>query len=88
MHKLETMLRLSDFLTYRTRYYRVGGSISQLWNTVRKMKFRTYLLLTLISKIFHVVTVDFVVCNTGLYICSSEVYLRFRTYCEVEIHLF
>ena len=30
---------------------------------------------------------DFVVCNTSLYICSSGVYLRFRTLREVEIQL-
>ena len=43
----------NDFVTCRKDIIiRVGGSISQLWNTVRKMKFRTFLHLTLIYKQF------------------------------------
>ena len=53
------MLRLSDFVTCRKRYYNqsVGGSISQLWKTVGRLKFRTYLFLT-VRKSFYVVTVE------------------------------
>ena len=57
------MLRLSVFITCRKRYYnqKGGGYISALEHC-RKMKFRTYLHLTLENTIFYVVTVsDFVV---------------------------
>ena len=44
--------------------------MSQFWNTVcRKRKFRTFLYLTLINKIFMMLQLsDFVVCSTNLYI--------------------
>ena len=47
------MLRLSDFVTCRKRYYNQsrGVYISALEHCIT-MKFRTYLHLTLISKIF------------------------------------
>ena len=50
-------------------------------------KIRTFLHLTLISKIFMMSQLsDFVVCSTNLYICSSGgLYLRFRTSFEVKI---
>ena len=70
------MLRLSDFLTCRKRYYDQsrGVCISALKHC-RKMKFRTYryLLLTLISKIIYVVSQmsDFVVCSLKP-VCTVE----------------
>ena len=67
---------------------RIGGSISQLWNTVGRWKFRTYLLLTLISKSFMLSRLsnfvvcrtslrlsNFVVCRTSLHIWNSIVYI-------------
>ena len=49
------MLRLSDFVTCRKKYYNRGVYISALEHC-RKVKFRTYLLMTLLSKSFYVVT--------------------------------
>ena len=71
------MLPLSDFVTCRKRYYNQsrGVYISDSEHC-RKIKFRTYLYLTLISKFFMMSWLsDFVVCSTSLYIWSSGVYV-------------
>ena len=54
-----TPLRMIDFVTCRKRYYNQssGVYISALEHC-RKMKFRRYLHLKLISKIFYVVSVE------------------------------
>ena len=66
------MLRLSDFVTCRKRYNnQSGGVYISASEHGRKMKFRTNLHLTLISKIVYVVMVDFVVWSTSIYIWSS-----------------
>ena len=67
------MLCLSDFVTCRKRYYNQSrrGLISVLKHC-RKRKFRIFLYLTLISKIFMMSRFsDFEVCSTNLYIWSS-----------------
>ena len=66
------MLCLSNFVTCRKRYYNQsgGGYISAL-EQCKKMKFRTYLHLTLITKCLCCYDlIDFLVCSTGLYIWS------------------
>ena len=73
------MLRLSDFVTGRKRYYnhRQEVYISALEHC-RKMKFRTYMYLhlTLISNFFMLSRLnDFVVCSASLYIWSSGDYV-------------
>ena len=62
------MLRLSDFVTCRKRYYSQSGGggvyISALEHC-RKMKFRTYLHLTLFKQFFMLSRLsDFVVCSS------------------------
>ena len=68
------MLRLSDCVTCRKGYYSQSGEgvyISALENC-RKMKFRTYLHLTLFKQFFMFSRLnDFVVCSTSFYIWSS-----------------
>ena len=60
------MLRLSDFVTCRKRYYNQDrGYISQLWKTL-ELKFRTYLLLRLINKFFQVVKLKFTSPDSGV----------------------
>ena len=63
------MLFLSDSVTCRKDFIiRLGICISASEHC-RKMKFRTYLHLTQIGKIYLFVTVsDFVTCTTSLYI--------------------
>ena len=51
------MLRLSDFVTCRKGYYNQSSWVCiSAFKLCRKMKFRTYLHLTLISRINYVVT--------------------------------
>ena len=71
------MLRSSDFVTCKKDVMiRVGGVYISAFEHCRKMKFRTYLLLTLISKIFMLSWLsDFAVCSTSLYILNSGVYI-------------
>ena len=73
------MLCLCDFVTCRKRYYNQsrGVCISALKHC-RKMKFRTYLLLTLISKIIYVV-------NIYVLIMSNFVVLYPKSVCTVEM---
>ena len=61
------MLRLSNFVTCRKRYYNrsMGVYISALEHC-RKIKLITYLLLLMLSWLS-----DFVVCSKSLYILSS-----------------
>ena len=55
---------------------RVGVVYISFLEHCRKMKFRTFLYLTLISKNFMMSRFsDFVVCSTNLYIWSSGVYI-------------
>ena len=64
------MLRLSDFVTCRKRYYNQDrGYISQLWKTL-ELKFRTYLLLRLINKFFQVVKLKFTSPDSGVKMCG------------------
>ena len=61
------MLRLSDFIICRKRYYNQSGSDLYLSiGTLQKRKFRTFLHLTLISKFLSPLS-DFVVISTNLY---------------------
>ena len=54
----------------------VGVAYISVLEHCRKMKFRTFLHLTLISKNFMMPRFsDFVVCSTNLYIWSSGVYI-------------
>ena len=83
------MLRLSDFVTYSNEkdiIFRVGGVCISVLEHCRKSKFRTFLHLTLISKMFMSRLSDFVVCTTNLYIWSSESISKvFRSSFEVKI---
>ena len=76
------MIRMSAFVTCRKRYYNQsrGVYISALEHCIM-MKFRTYLHLTLLSKILMLSWLsDFAVCSTGLFILDQwGLYLRFRT---------
>ena len=64
------MLRLSDFVTCRKKYYKQSQSCLYLsLEHCRKMNFRTFLNLTLISKFFMLSRLsDFVVCGTNVYL--------------------
>ena len=67
------------------RYYNQSGRVYiSVLEHCRKRKFRTFLHLTLISKIFMMSQLSgLVVCSTNLYIWG--LYLRFRTSFEIEI---
>ena len=73
------MLRLSDFVTCRKRFNnQSGGCISGLLHC-RKMKFRTYLHPTVISKIYLSLSrlSDLVAYGPSLYIWSRALYHSF-----------
>ena len=63
------MLRLSDFVTCTERYYnQSGGAYISALEHCRKMKFRTYLHLTLFKQFFMLSWLsDFVVCSTSFF---------------------
>ena len=65
------MLRLSDFVTCRKRYYEWEGSISQFWKTVGRGNLENSLSDT--NKQFFMMSrlSDFVVSSTNLHIWSS-----------------
>ena len=62
------------FVTCRKRYYNQSGRVYiSILEHCRKMKFGTFLHLTLISNFFMLSQLsDFVVCGTHLYIKSNE----------------
>ena len=64
------MLCLSDFVICKKRYYNQSrGVCTSAFEHCRKMKFRTYLLLTQEPKFFMLSWLnDFVICSTSLYI--------------------
>ena len=72
------MLRLSDFGNMLKNHIiiRVGGVYISVLEHCRERKFRTFLHLTLISKILMMSRLgDFVVCSINLYIWISGVYI-------------
>ena len=75
------MLRLSDSVIWRKKYYIiVGGVYISALELCRKMKFRTYLHVTHLTKFFMLSRLsDFVVCSTNLYMISfngKDMYLE------------
>ena len=68
------MLRLSDSVTCRKKYYNQSQSCLYLSFGTLKMNFRTFLNLTLISKFFMLSRLsDFVVCGTNLYLVVGSI---------------